>query len=663
MAHQALIDPREYERVTRFVKEYHLAEHDSRLGVQLRMIDAGTPAGIDAQLWEAFKGTIRSYEDFHRDIPFVTAPPASLHIEGVSVLRQYADRAPVPLAPSELARNLLILGSTGSGKTSILLTLADNLLHAGYDVWYFDVKRDSPRLAVRHERVLVLHPDAPVDLFAKPPYLSTSDHVATIVETLTRATYGGQAQRAITHEIFTRLFNEHDRPTITDALDLLAKLPRKGDTYDRQNAIRNCHLRLQRLRERYPGLATRGGVPAYTLCDYAVLFPFVAMSDIEEFLVAYLVTTLFHHHRTKGIRDLRTLIAFDESLLLFRGEGGTSRISGNNVAELIGLTREFGTGWALTANAAHLLDPAILANMFGIIALNASSNHEADLVTRLAGLTKDQAEYYRLRLTRGQAIVRLGDRYRHPILATADPWPHDKTITPSEWATATARITALLPPPRPAPAPPPTSMPPAPQVALNAHAASLLTHASTQGVVLTTEAFRDLVLHPQAGMRAKRQLLALAFIEEERIVVHRRRGGTAVAIRPTASGYARAGIKRRGTRGGDSVQHEYLVRTLAARIPGARIDALVGTKACDLLIPYQTGHHERLATILGITPGEGALIAIEVEVSDPHRTAPSNIARNKDAGIAHTIIATMTPWRRIPPGVVVMDVFALLEAL
>ena len=93
------------------------------------------------------------------------------------------------------------------------------------------------------------------------------------------------------------------------------------------------------------------------------------------------------------------------------------------------------------------------------------------------------------------------------------------------------------------------------------------------------------------------------------------------------------------------------------------IDSCAGTKACDLLIPYNAAYHGRLAAILGITLADGALIAIEVEVSDPDRTALPNIARNTDAGIDHTIIATTTPLRRKVPGAIIVDVFALMEAL
>jgi hypothetical protein len=104
------------------------------------------------------------------------------------------------------------------------------------------------------------------------------------------------------------------------------------------------------------------------------------------------------------------------------------------------------------------------------------------------------------------------------------------------------------------------------------------------------------------------------------------------------------------------------VRHLAALIPKATIDTRVGTKAIDILIPFNAARHERLASFLSITPAEGDLIAIEVEVSSPEKTARSNVEKNAAAGVAHTIIATTTPLRHKPKGAILIDVFELLEA-
>lgn len=349
----------------------------------------------------------------------------------------------------------------------------------------------------------------------------------------------------------------------------------------------------------------------------------------------------------------------------------------STLSDLQGTGRSAGLSFYVLTNALSLTDRGLRSNVFLTAAFRPANGEDAALLQRTLGLSDEQTAHLE-RLPRGEAIVKLGEA--PAFLATFEPLPDEYDANHYEQARQRTRaflnVRRTTPPPSSAakeekiqqptslrvPSPVAPHAAPVP-IALGDHASALLMHAATNGVVLTTVAFRDLALHPQAGTRAKKQLLDLALIEEERITIRRGRGGTAVAIRPTKPGYERARIKRHGTRGGDSIQHEYLVRTLAKRITGARIDARAGTKACDLLIPYNRAHHASLAATIGITPAEGALIAIEVEVSDPERTAPRNMSRNTDAGIAHTVIATMTPLRRTPPGAVVVDVFDLLEAL
>lgn len=356
----------------------------------------------------------------------------------------------------------------------------------------------------------------------------------------------------------------------------------------------------------------------------------------------------------------------------------------STLSDLQGTGRSAGLSFYVLTNALALTDRGLRSNVFLTAAFRPANGEDAALLQRTLGLTDEQTMYLQA-MPRGEAIVKIGGA--PAFLAIFDPLP--ETLDARAYERARERTHATLNAKRrapttvgltaaaregayrqPAPAEPSPSASHAnaapllkPKIALNENAERLLVYCAQHGVVLTTQAFQDLELHPQAGTRAKRQLLDLALIEEERITIRKGRGGTAVAIRPTAPGYERAAIKRHGTRGGDSIQHEYLVRALAKCISGARMDARAGSKACDLLIPYNATHHARLATILGITPTDGSLLAIEVEVSDPHRTAPRNVSRNNEAGVAHTIIATMAPLRRKVAGVISVDVFALMEAL
>src|SRR5205823_1212534 len=68
-------------------------------------------------------------------------------------------------------------------------------------------------------------------------------------------------------------------------------------------------------------------------------------------------------------------------------------------------------------------------------------------------------------------------------------------------------------------------------------------------------------------------------------------GKTGSALRLTPAGWQWLGrTPAKGTRGGDSVQHAFLVHELARRIPRSTIETL----SVDLVIPYNTADHAHL---------------------------------------------------------------------
>jgi hypothetical protein len=585
---------------------------------------------------------------------------------------------------AHLARTTTISGATGSGKTTLLHRIVRAALRDGINVWTIDAKNDAQYLAVEDERTLIIDSDAPLNLLQRPTFLSAPEHQAVFTTVLARSLYGGEHLKQIIGRAFEAL---GPNDTLEDLARHVEQGAAKNGTYAERDATRGGLLRLQRIGQLYPGLyRTRHGLPLEELFRRPMYLPVKIQTEVDEFFFAYLIHLLFLYQRSRAHRpELSHLIQMDEGILSWNRNPSTKIEGMPLLSYLQSMIREFGIGMLISTTSVHLLDPLLKSNTFTRIALNVTDHFEASEIARSFGLSDRQREYFQRGLTRGECIIKFADDWTHPILASYPRNTESKIVSPVAWETARQRTSALVPPPplpviltaaaregtngqpatveRPSPSAAHAKAAPLLKIALNTHAERLLTYCARHGVAITSEAFRDLELHPQAGTRAKKQLLDLALIEEERITIRRGRGSTAVAIRPTASGYERAGIKRHGTRGGDSIQHEFLVRALAQRITDARIDARAGTKACDLLIPYNSAHHAQLTTILTITPAEGALIAIEVEVSNPDRTATRNIARNTEAGVAHTIIATTTPLRRKMPGAVIVDVFALLEAL
>lgn len=678
-----MIDQREWDAILRDVATYHLLENDPDLHATLRGINADRPTSLDERNIEAvIKPKIAAVRAFHRLIPFITAPPSFLHLGGDEVLRQFANDAPLTFTAPETARGLLVVGGSGSGKTALVLQLCDASLARGQNQWIIEAKGDAPALAVRHPSVLVFSADSPVDIIARPPYLTIPEHIALIVESLARTMYGGQTFKAVLHEALTRTFT-HDWPTLQQVITTLDAMPRKGDSYDRINAIRNATLRLRRLIERYPGVTATNGIPLYDLCDKSVLFSFLSYTDVEDVIVNCAIQHLFQYNRHHGIRELSTTIHVDEALLLFRVES-TSRINGNPLAELVGLTREFGIGWRLSVNALALVDPAVVANAFAVIALNVNSGAEVKAVTQAMGLSKDEAEYYTRNLTRGQAIVRLGDRWRSVMLCTYEPLPFSKTVSPTDWEEARGRIArmamtgaastatpeagseqhwaareAVVSHPAPsrssAPSPPPTvaavveqappkkARKPERQGALTAIEQRHVDYIAANGVVLTTECQHDLKLHPQQVARAKAKLLALTLITSATIRCRAGRGGSGVAIALTPAGAELATTKPlRTTRGNDSVQHQFLATRLARAIPNAQLELSLNGKSIDVVIAYDKSAHAQLIKTIApsIALNDGDLCAFEIEMT-PGRTLASNVRKNATVGIAYNIIAVL----------------------
>lgn len=592
-------------------------------------------------------------------------------------------RAQIAARRAHLARTTTVSGATGSGKTTLLHRIVTQALADGINVWTIDAKNDAQHLAVADERTLIIDADAPLNLLQRPSFLTPAEHQAIFTTLVARSFFGGEHLK----QIFSRAF---ERLGASDTLEDLARYidqgAAKNSTYAERDATRGGLLRLHRIGQLYPGLyRTRHGIRLEDVFDRPMYLPVKIQTEVDEFIFAYLIHLLFLFQRSRAQRpELSHLIQMDEGILSWNRNANTKIEGMPLLSYLQSMIREFGIGMLVSTTSVHLLDPLLKSNTFIRIALNVTDHFEASEIARSFGLTDRQREYFQRGMTRGHCIIKFADEWRHPILAAYPPDTQSKTVSLAAWEEARRRTHVLIPPSPPpivltaaarekngqpaTAAPSPSALhavaaPLTTRIALNTHADALLTHTARVGVALTTEAFRDLDLHPQAGTRAKKQLLDLALIEEERITIRRGRGGTAVAIRPTTSGYDRAGVKRHGTRGGDSLQHQWLIHALAKRISGARIDARAGSKACDLLIPYNSAEHQQLASILGIAPNDGEHVAIEVEVREPDRTAPRNIARNGDAGIAHTVIATMTPLRRTPPGAVVVDVFNLLEAL
>lgn len=353
-----------------------------------------------------------------------------------------------------------------------------------------------------------------------------------------------------------------------------------------------------------------------------------------------------YQHRGTGLSHL---VAVDEGVLSFRHRADT--ISGRaSLSSLQGMGREMGISFYVSTNALRLTDESLRSNVYLTAAFRPANGDDANHLKRALSLNDAQTEYVSA-MPRGEVVLKIG-RIAHPVLAVFDPLPKitdDQAYLRTqertrEFLARTAAAKEGVTGQRPALPAPPRLLPAAghpelslnTRIALNTNEEKLLRFIGEHRVVLTTECD----LHPQLLIRAKKKLLTLALITQAKITARQGRGGQANALALTAAGCQWLRLPPGGA-GGGGLQHQYLVRKLIEAIPGAEREVSLAGKRVDVLFTY-TNEHAWIATISPtIALNTGDHVAIEVEVSDPAKTAPCNVEKNTAAGVRLTLIAVL----------------------
>jgi len=668
MAPTHLIDPNAHTTLVSFLDEYHVLEHQPRLALMLQSINLDHPNALDVHLWTALREETSRFQAFHQEYPFPVAIPGSLSDRTYDLgLRQKADGQPVTLDDDELQRSGILPGPTGEGKTTLLHHVVRGARAGGAHVVIIDPKGDAQQLAASDDDFLILAPDLALNILARDASLTETEFTTLLVDVGANTLYAGEDYKQVMSRVYHQTLTKRCA-TMRDVVNAIRALPSKGETYKFRDAQRGAEERHQRLIDRYPGLHTPGAPGLSALFERSIYVPLTHLTETEDFLITLLVRRLFHYHEQHRGTGLRHLITVDEGVLSFRHRADT--ITGRaSLSSLQGMGREMGISFYVSTNALRLTDEGLRSNVYLTAAFRPANGDDATHLKRALALNDAQTEYLST-MPRGEIILKIG-RIPYPIVATFDVLPmtrddnayeHARHRTNDYLATlaATEEVTtqqpALPAPPRPTLA---AGRELPQRIALNANEEKLLRFIGDHKVVLTTEC----ALHPQLLTRAKKKLLTLGLITEERITARAGRGGQANALALTPAACAWLGLAQGGA-GTGGLQHQYLVRKLLDAIPGAQREVSLAGKRVDVLFTY-TDEHAWIARAAKIALNTGDHVAIEVEVSDPAKTGASNIAKNLAAGVTHTILAVLPQQRERThatlAGALVVNVFDLLK--
>jgi hypothetical protein len=669
--HQSVLPPlvtdEELQRELRFVQDFHIAEASPTIAGLVRAINPAEHSDRQEHLRRELARELTAFHAWHERVPFA---PVSQRMTGQCVLGyDYTTNFPITLSDGE-PQHVLVNGPTGSGKSHLIAHPVHRILDSRSEhLMIFDQKDDEGR-TLKYEHVLDFNSLAYAPL-APPPYGNLVSFRENILALYRDIYFGADLQTGA----LTPALNTLITPTSTPSL---ADLQTYIKDHDKTPAGKAAVQRLETINVAYPAIFT-SKTNLWDALHETSLYVGVRgpLSQATRFLFWHLITERWRYLREQGHRDrTHTTIILDEGPATFSKRQQTVSGMASTPAQLLTMMREHGMRCIVATPSWTELDPLVLAQFHVQIALHPSDGRELAAISKTFRLNEAQAAVAAT-LQRGIGLCTMRE-IDHPFLITYPPYEEEKHVEKAVLAAAAERtkhFAAKEGVGQPAPAVTPSPSAPAraaapPIIALNKTETRLLNYVGERTVVLTTEAIRDLTLHPQAFMRAKKKLCQLDLLTATRIRCRSGRGGSGVALTLTTSGTTRATCAiPHQTRGNDSAQHRYLVTRLAATIPDAQVELTLGTKSIDIIIPYNTTTHASLTNAIGeVALNDGDLLAIEVDLSA--KTIANNVTKNAAAGIALNIIAVLpehvTQARRALQGrrdAIAVDALRLLDAL
>ncbi|MGH7131576.1 MAG: ATP-binding protein, partial [Phycisphaerales bacterium] len=351
-----------------------------------------------------------------------------------------AELGPVGLHPHELCSHVCVIGRTGVGKSTLAVGVLMRLLELGIPWVAFDTKRSlrqllaletpTPIYAVAVGRAVgsTLHWNP----LAPPPGIPADTHRRQIVELVCRTWGAGDAVAALLDRTIEQLTDGHTSvPTFVDVRRALVEAPLK----QRESTWRQTALRvLDQLTTGPLGRAfntRRDAVATDVLLERRTIVELDGLTGADgAFVISSLLQQLTARlqqdstrassasSREPGLDGLRLCMFIDEAhRLLARHDGGRE----TPVELLLREGRSLGLGLVLATQTYGGISPVALANCATWIALQC--RYRSDVNTGAQGLMlRDDQKEILTTLPVGEAVVRLGSRYPHPVHVKLTPF-------------------------------------------------------------------------------------------------------------------------------------------------------------------------------------------------------------------------------------------------
>lgn len=332
---------------------------------------------------------------------------------------------------SEMLRHVLVVGSTGSGKTNTIFLLIRHFLRCGKPFLVFDWKRNYRdllcTLEAREKQILTFTVGRELCPFHFNPLIppkgtSPSVWLSKLIEIMCHAYFLGEGviyvlSRAI-HSVY-RDFGVYESsgcwPTFRNILYYLENYKSKGrETQWLASSLRAvatlCFGEMNRI-------LNLGNYSLAKLLNENVILELDALTDSAKIFLIESLLLWFHHYRmAEGKRETfkHACIIEEAHHILSRKTQqltGTETITDIIMREI----REFGESIIVVDQDPSLLSIPALGNTYATICMNLKERRDVNLMSSVLLLDSEDKKYL-TKLEVGQAIVKLQGRHTDPFL-------------------------------------------------------------------------------------------------------------------------------------------------------------------------------------------------------------------------------------------------------
>ncbi len=328
----------------------------------------------------------------------------------------------VPL--EELKRNMLVAGSTGTGKTNLMMKIVkETCKDIGY--WVFDQKNEYRKLLefINSVRVYSIGGNLKINLLENPLNVEDETWIPALAECFCHAYNLKEPSRNILQRAIQRVKANRIKPKLVDLIEEV-KLFRVRSEGER-GSWRSTLSRLELLTFGNMGKTfnTTNGLKIDEIIEGVTVFNLSTVGSIEDrkFIVEILVNALYEYlRRNKAEKHLKVIV--EESHNYLPEERPPEKRGVYSRAETVfAELREFNSSMVAIDQQPSMLSSFVLANTPTKFFFRLERENDVELACSFLGLNKEQTSWKIRNLKTGEAYVKLTGKPLYPAQVKIKP--------------------------------------------------------------------------------------------------------------------------------------------------------------------------------------------------------------------------------------------------